>query len=406
MSIDVNAIRKEFPLINDDVAYLDNAATTQKPECVIKAISDYYRTGNANPMRGLYKLSVAATDTYENARSKVASFINAQDPSDIVFTRNATESINLVAETYAMANLGEGDSILISIAEHHSNLLPWQRVAAAKGCKLKYIDTDESGKITVEAFKAAVTADVKFVAINQISNVLGTLNPVREFSKITHDNGAKILVDASQSVPHIKVDVTEIDCDFLVFSGHKIYAPMGIGALYGKKELLEAMPPFLRGGEMIDYVTRDSATFTEVPHKFEAGTVNVEGASGLTAALDYVSAIGIDEIAKREEYLTKIAFEKLSNVPHVKILGSSDYVDHHGILTFVIEGVHPHDIAYIMDADDVCVRAGHHCAQPLMKHLGVMSTTRASISFYNTEDEIDRFVRSVAGIRSKMGYAE
>ena len=406
MSIDVNAIRKEFPLINDDVAYLDNAATTQKPECVIKAISDYYRTGNANPMRGLYKLSVAATDTYENARSKVASFINAQDPSDIVFTRNATESINLVAETYAMANLGEGDSILISIAEHHSNLLPWQRVAAAKGCKLKYIDTDESGKITVEAFKAAVTADVKFVAINQISNVLGTLNPVREFSKITHDNGAKILVDASQSVPHIKVDVTEIDCDFLVFSGHKMYAPMGIGALYGKKELLEAMPPFLRGGEMIDYVTRDSATFTEVPHKFEAGTVNVEGASGLTAALDYVSAIGIDEIAKREEYLTKIAFEKLSNVPHVKILGSSDYVDHHGILTFVIEGVHPHDIAYIMDADDVCVRAGHHCAQPLMKHLGVMSTTRASISFYNTEDEIDRFVRSVAGIRSKMGYAE
>ncbi|MBO4603905.1 MAG: SufS family cysteine desulfurase [Clostridiales bacterium] len=406
MSIDVNAIRKEFPLINDEVAYLDNAATTQKPECVIKAISDYYRTGNANPMRGLYKLSVAATDTYENARSKVASFINAQDPSDIVFTRNATESINLVAETYAMANLGEGDSILISIAEHHSNLLPWQRVAAAKGCKLKYIDTDESGKITVEAFKAAVTADVKFVAINQISNVLGTLNPVREFSKITHDNGAKILVDASQSVPHIKVDVTEIDCDFLVFSGHKIYAPMGIGALYGKKELLEAMPPFLRGGEMIDYVTRDSATFTEVPHKFEAGTVNVEGAAGLTAALDYVSAIGIDEIAKREEYLTKIAFEKLSNVPHVKILGSSDYVDHHGILTFVIEGVHPHDIAYIMDADDVCVRAGHHCAQPLMKHLGVMSTTRASISFYNTEDEIDRFVRSVAGIRSKMGYAE
>ena len=406
MSIDVNAIRKEFPLINDDVAYLDNAATTQKPECVIKAISDYYRTGNANPMRGLYKLSVAATDTYENARSKVASFINAQDPSDIVFTRNATESINLVAETYAMANLGEGDSILISIAEHHSNLLPWQRVAAAKGCKLKYIDTDESGKIPAEAFKAAVTADVKFVAINQISNVLGTLNPVREFSKITHDNGAKILVDASQSVPHIKVDVTEIDCDFLVFSGHKIYAPMGIGALYGKKELLEAMPPFLRGGEMIDYVTRDSATFTEVPHKFEAGTVNVEGAAGLTAALDFVSAIGIDEIAKREEYLTKIAFEKLSNVPHVKILGSSDYVDHHGILTFVIEGVHPHDIAYIMDADDVCVRAGHHCAQPLMKHLGVMSTTRASISFYNTEDEIDRFVRSVAGIRSKMGYAE
>ena len=406
MSIDVNAIRKEFPLINDDVAYLDNAATTQKPECVINAISDYYRTSNANPMRGLYKLSVAATDTYENARSKVASFINAQDPSDIVFTRNATESINLVAETYAMANLGEGDSILISIAEHHSNLLPWQRVAAAKGCKLKYIDTDESGKITVEAFKAAVTADVKFVAINQISNVLGTLNPVREFSKIAHDNGAKILVDASQSVPHIKVDVAEIDCDFLVFSGHKIYAPMGIGALYGKKELLEAMPPFLRGGEMIDYVTRDSATFTEVPHKFEAGTVNVEGAAGLTAALDYVSAIGIDEIAKREEYLTKIAFEKLSNVPHVKILGSSDYVDHHGILTFVIEGVHPHDIAYIMDADDVCVRAGHHCAQPLMKHLGVMSTTRASISFYNTEDEIDRFVRSVAGIRSKMGYAE
>ena len=406
MPMDIDLIRKDFPLINDEVAYLDNAATTQKPECVINAISDYYRTSNANPMRGLYKLSVAATDAYENARSKVASFINAEDPSEIVFTRNATESINLVAETYAMANLGEGDSILISIAEHHSNLLPWQRVSAAKGCKLKYIETDENGKITVDAFKEAVTPDVKFVAVNQISNVLGTLNPVKEFSKIVHDNGAVILVDASQSVPHIKVDVSDMDCDFLVFSGHKIYAPMGIGALYGKKELLEAMPPFLRGGEMIDYVTRDSATFTEVPHKFEAGTVNVEGAAGLTAALDYVSAIGIDEIARREDYLTDLAFEKLSSLPHVKILGSKTASDHHGILTFVIEGVHPHDIAYIMDSDNVCVRAGHHCAQPLMKHLGVMSTTRASISFYNTEDEIERFVRSVAGIRSKMGYAE
>ncbi|MBP5655490.1 MAG: cysteine desulfurase [Clostridiales bacterium] len=404
--MDVNAIRKDFPLINDEVAYLDNAATTQKPECVINAIADYYRTSNANPMRGLYKLSVAATDAYENARAKVASFINAKDPSEIIFTRNATESINLVAETYAKASLKQGDTILISIAEHHSNLLPWQKICAENGCKLKYIDTDDQGKITIEAFKEAVTPDVKFISITHVSNVLGTKNPVKEFAKIAHDNGAVILVDASQSVPHIKVNVSDIDCDFLVFSGHKIYAPMGIGALYGKKELLESMPPFLRGGEMIDYVTRDSATFTEVPHKFEAGTVNVEGAAGLAATIDYVNAIGMDEIAKREDMLTDIAFRKLSEVPHVKILGSSEASDHHGILTFVIEGVHPHDIAYIMDSDNVCVRAGHHCAQPLMKHLGVMSTTRASISFYNTEDEIERFVRSVAGIRSKMGYAE
>ena len=406
MSIDVNAIRKDFPLINDEVVYLDNAATTQKPECVINAIADYYRTSNANPMRGLYKLSVAATDAYENARAKVASFINTKDPSEIIFTRNATESINLVAETYAKASLKRGDTILISIAEHHSNLLPWQKICAETGCDLKYIDTDDQGKITVEAFKEAVTPDVKFISITHVSNVLGTKNPVKEFAKIAHDNGAVILVDASQSVPHVPVDAADIGCDFLAFSGHKIYAPMGIGALYGKKELLESMPPFLRGGEMIDYVNRDSATFTEVPHKFEAGTVNVEGAAGLAAAIDYVNAIGMDEIAKREDMLTDIAFRKLSEVPHVKILGSSVASDHHGILTFVIEGVHPHDIAYIMDSDNVCVRAGHHCAQPLMKHLGVMSTTRASISFYNTEDEIERFVRSVAGIRSKMGYAE
>lgn len=406
MSFDIARIRSEFPLINDEVAYLDNAATTQKPECVIEAVADYYRKYNANPMRGLYKLSVAATDAYENARAKVADFIGAPDSSNIIFTRNATESINLVAETYAAANLGPGDTVLISIAEHHSNLLPWQKVCKDKGCSLKYIDTDEQGKISVEAFREAMTPDVKFVSITHVSNVLGTCNPVKEFARIAHDNGAVILVDASQSVPHIKVDVADIDCDFLAFSGHKIYAPMGIGALYGRKELLESMPPFLRGGEMIDYVTRESATFTEVPHKFEAGTVNVEGAAGLAAAIDYVSAIGMDVIVAREDMLTELAFRKLSEVPHVKILGSSSAIDHHGILTFVIEGVHPHDIAYIMDSDDVCVRAGHHCAQPLMKHLGVMSTTRASISFYNTEDEIERFVRSVAGIRSKMGYAE
>ena len=235
MSIDVNAIRKDFPLINDEVAYLDNAATTQKPECVINAIADYYRTSNANPMRGLYKLSVAATDAYENARAKVASFINAKDPSEIIFTRNATESINLVAETYAKASLKQGDTILISIAEHHSNLLPWQKICAENGCKLKYIDTDDQGKITIEAFKEAVTPDVKFISITHVSNVLGTKNPVKEFAKIAHDNGAVILVDASQSVPHIKVNVSDIDCDFLVFSGHKIYAPKGIGALNGKK---------------------------------------------------------------------------------------------------------------------------------------------------------------------------
>jgi len=406
MAIDTKSIRSLFPLIKDETAYLDNAATTQKPQCVIDAVKAYYEESNANPMRGLYELSIKATDCYEGARQAVANFINASAAEQIVFTRNATESINLVAFSYGMNFIKPGDSILISIAEHHSNLLPWQRVCKTTGATLKYIECDDEGKITTDAFKAAVTPDVKLVAITHVSNVLGTENNIKDFSEIAHANGAKILCDASQSIPHIKVDVSDLDVDFLAFSGHKIYAPMGIGALYAKKELLEEMPPFLMGGEMIDYVTRDSATFAEVPHKFEAGTVNCSGAAGLTAALKFVTELGIDEIAKREEELTVYAFDRLSQIPHVKIFGSPEAHDHHGILTFAIEGVHPHDVAYILDSDKICVRAGHHCAQPLMKHLGVMSTTRASLSFYNTEDEIDRFAASVSDIRRKMGYAE
>ncbi|MCR4598970.1 MAG: SufS family cysteine desulfurase [Acetatifactor sp.] len=405
--MDVREIRKDFPLFQNypDIAYLDNAATTQRAESVLLAEKKFYEKANANPLRGLYELSQKATDAYEDARESVRKFIGANNTGEIVFTRNSTESLNLIAYSYGTF-LQEGDEIVISVLEHHSNLIPWQQLAKKKGLKLKWIEIDENGAITEEAFRKTLSEKTKLVSLTLISNVLGTLNDVKRFAQIAHEIGAVFVCDGAQGVPHIPVNVSDLDVDFLVFSGHKMLGPMGIGVLYGKKELLEKMPPFLYGGEMIEYVGKEDATWAELPHKFEAGTVNGAGAAGLAAAIKYYEKIGFENIVKREEELGELAFRTLSEIPHMTILGAKDAASHHGIFSFMVDGVHPHDIAEILSADGVCVRAGHHCAQVLMKELQVNSAARVSIAFYNTEEEIKRLGESLRSVRRRMGHAE
>ncbi len=400
--------KADFPVFETypDLAYLDNSATTQKPRSVLEAVSRYYREENANPLRGLYELAVKATDAYENARIAVRDFIGAASEREIIFTRNASESLNLIAYSYGRTNIREGDEILVTISEHHSNFLPWQILAKEKSARLKFLKCSESGEYTPEALKKALSPRTKIFAIAQISNVFGRLNPIKEFAEICHKNGTLIVCDGAQSVPHIPVNVRELDVDFLAFSGHKMLAPMGIGVLYGREELLEKMPPFLYGGEMIEYVTLCGATFAELPHKFEAGTVNAGGAVGLHAATDYIGALGFDEIERRENALTVKLFGEMRNIPHVHIIGSDDPADHHGIVTFTIDDVHPHDVAAIFDEAGIAVRAGHHCAQPLHKYLNLQSTVRASVAFYNDERDIERFTDCLKTIRKRMGYNE
>lgn len=399
--------KKDFPLLyGSDIAYLDNAATAQRPEAVLKAVEGFYTKKNANPLRGLYELGIEATEAYEAARERVRKFINAKSTREVVFTRNSTESLNLIAYSYGLTNLKEGDEILISIDNHHSNILPWQMVSSRTGAKLVYLECQPDGSYIDEDIERLITGKTKIAAIPQISNVLGRRNPVEKIIKLVHEKNGVAVIDAAQSAPHIPVDVQALDADFLVFSGHKLMSPMGIGVLYGKEALLDAMPPFLTGGEMIDSVSRESAVFAELPHKFEAGTVNGGGAIGLQAAIDYLTNVGFDEIEKRELLLTKRAMTAMREIPGVHIQGSERYEEHNGIISFTVDGVHPHDIASILDADHVNVRAGHHCAQPLLKHLGVFATARASIAFYNTNEDIDRFTESLRGIRRKMGYGE
>ena len=399
--------RSDFPLIvNSSIAYLDNAATAQRPQCVIDAESDFYLRHNANPMRGLYELSIEATDIYENARETVRKFIGAASTEEVVFTRNTTESLNLVAYSYGLTHVKAGDEVLVSIMEHHSDLLPWQMVCRQTGAKLRFIDCEPDGSVDLNKVDELITDKTKIVAMTQVSNVLGRRYPVREVAKLAHAKGAVMVVDGAQSTPHMPVNVQELGADFFAFSGHKVFGPMGIGVLYGRRDLLDAMPPFLSGGEMIESVTRESAVYAELPHKFEAGTVNAAGAAGLKAALDYVSSIGFDELMRREHVLTERAFNAVRNIPHVQVLGSDKAEEHTGIVTFVVDGVHPHDISEILSSDGIAVRAGHHCAQPLLKHLGHLSTTRASLAFYNTEDEVDRFVASLSTIRERMGYGK
>ena len=399
--------RNDFPLLmQNKIIYIDNAATSQRPQCVIDAEGDFYKNYNANPLRGLYSLSVEATEVYENAREAVRKFIGAEKSNEIIFTRNTTESLNLVAYSYGLSNVKKGDEIVVSIMEHHSDLLPWQMVAETCGAELKFIECAKDGSIDLEKLKELITSRTKIVAMTQVSNVLGREYPVKEIAKLAHEKGAVMVVDGAQSTPHMRVDVTDLDADFFAFSGHKLLAPMGIGVLYGKEELLEKMPPFLSGGEMIDSVTRTSAVYAELPHKFEAGTVNAAGAAGLKAAIDYIEKVGFDYIGEREIALTSRAIEKMKKIPHVNIIGSENADEHTGIVTFTIDNVHPHDISEILAADGIAVRAGHHCAQPLLTHLGLNSTARASFAFYNTEDEVDKFTDSVATIRERMGYGE
>ena len=399
--------RADFPLLDSsDVIYMDNAATSQRPQAVLDAMNEFYKHHNANPLRGVYKLSVDATQDYENARAKVAKFIGAAGSEEIVFTRNATESLNLVAYSYGLNNIKAGDEIVVSILEHHSNMLPWQMVAKATGAKLVFLDCEEDGEITKAEIDSKINENTKIVACTQISNVLGIPTPIEYIIEKAHSVGAIAVVDGAQSIPHKRIDVRALDADFFAFSGHKLCGPMGIGVLYGKKELLDAMPPFLSGGEMIEYVTRDSATYAELPHKFEAGTVNAEGAVGLAAAIDYIEGVGYDKIEAIEKELSAYAIETLSKNKYVRILGSKDPKKHSGIINFILEGVHPHDVSTILDSKGIAVRAGHHCAQPLLQHLKINSTTRASLSFYNTKEEIDALSEALSDIRKEMGYDE
>ena len=389
------------------IVYLDNGATTQKPEAVIKAVADYCTYCNANPHRGAYELSVKATDIYETARVRTQQFIGAARPEEIVFTKNATEALNLVAYSYGRANIREGDEIVITVSEHHSNIVPWQFVAKARGATLKYIYLSEDGNLSAEDIAAQITAKTKIVAVTHVSNVLGLVNDVRTIADRAHAVGAVIVVDGSQSVPHIAVDVQTMDADFFAFSGHKMLSPMGIGVLYGKHDILDAMPPFLFGGDMIDYVGEQETTYAELPAKFEAGTQNVSGASGLIAAIDYLEKVGFDRIERIERDLISYALPKLRELPFVELYGCDSTRDNKtGIITFNVKDIHPHDVASILDSYGVAIRAGHHCAQPLMRYLGQNATCRVSFYLYNTHEDIDRFIEALKKVRGVLGYGD
>ncbi len=401
----IESRRADFPLLmHDPVKYLDNAATAQRPACVIEAVKAFYEQANANPLRGFYPLSLEATEKYEQARKTVQRFIHAPSECCIIFTRNTTESLNLVAYSYALHHLHAGDEIAVSIMEHHSNMLPWQMAAQQTGATLRYMDCLPDGTLEDSELQEKINEKTKLVAIGHVSNVLGCVNPVKKIIDMAHAVGAVAVVDAAQSAPHMPIDVQALDADFLAFSGHKLMGPMGIGVLYGREELLDAMPPFLTGGEMIESVTREGAVFAELPHKFEAGTVNAAGAVGLAEAIRYIESIGFDAMQKQEAALVRRTMDALAAVPHVHVLGSADPENHTGIVSFTIDGVHPHDVSEILAADGIAVRAGHHCAQPLIMHLGLPATTRASYMFYNTTEEADALVASVASIRRRMGY--
>lgn len=388
-------IKKDFPILKNNIAYLDSAATTQKPESVLRAIQKFYEENNANPHRGAYKLSINATRVYDEAREKVAHFINAENSNQIVFTRNATEALNLIAYSYGLNKIKKDDEILLSIMEHHSNLVPWQYVAKKTGAKLNYMYTNDEGKLTDEEIENKIKKGVKIVGITHVSNVLGTVNDVEKIIKKAHEIGAIVVLDASQSVPHMKVDVQKLNADFLVFSGHKMLSPLGIGVLYGKKELLEDMTPFLYGGDMIEYVYEQDTTFAEVPTKFEAGTQNVEGAVGLSAAIDYLNNIGMDKVESIEEELMKYAISELSKLDFITIYGPKDIKSKASVISFNVNGIHPHDVASVLDSCDVCIRSGNHCAQPLLRYMGIDSTCRASFYIYNTKEDVDKLIEAL-----------
>ena len=392
----MNNIKKDFPLLeNENITYLDSGATTQKPIQVIKAVEEFYQKYNANPHRGAYSLSIEATEQYENTRTKIAKFINARHREEIIFSKNATESLNLIAYSYGMDNLKKDDEVVISIMEHHSNLVPWQKVTKKTGSKLNYMYINDEFELTDEEIENKITDKTKIVGITHVSNVLGTINNVKKIIKYAHKKGAIVIVDASQSIPHMKIDVQDLDADFLVFSGHKMCAPLGIGVLYGKKEILNKMSPFLMGGDMIEYVYEQDTTFAPLPNKFEAGTQNVEGVIGLGSAIDYIENLGYDKIQKIEKEILSYAREELSKLDFLDLYITPNENNHSSVISFNIKGIHPHDVASILDSEGVCVRSGNHCAQPLMRFLGIDSTCRASFYIYNTKEDVDKLVSAL-----------
>ena len=408
--MNVQEIRKDFPILEETVnghplVYLDSAATSQKPRQVIEVLQKYYEHDNSNVHRGVHTLGSRATEAYELAREKVARFIHAKSAEQVVFTRGTTESLNMVAYGYARQQLKEGDEIVLTPSEHHSNLIPWQQVARTTGAVLKYIPLQPDGTLAMEDVKAAITPATKLVAMAHVSNVLGTIHPVREIAALAHEVGAIMVVDGAQSVPHMPVDVQDLGCDFLAFSGHKMCGPTGVGVLYGKRELLDVMEPTYFGGEMIDIVELHSATWKDTPYKFEGGTPIIAGAIGLGAAVDYLSSIGMEEIRSHDQKLVAYALERLSDMPGLSIYGPKSGVNRGGLVTFNLDGVHPHDVSTVLDAEGIAIRAGHHCAQPLMRWLNVGSTARASFYLYNTESDIDALFHGLQSAKEFFQHA-
>ena len=395
---DVDKIRADFPVLaqminGKPLVYLDNAATSQKPQSVIDSLVNYYSTENANVHRGVHTLSQRATDDYEEARAKIRRFINAEKDEEIIFVRGTTEGINLISQTFGRSCISEGDEIIISSMEHHSNIVPWQILCQEKGAKLRVVPVNDIGELLLDEYERLFTANTKLVSIVHQSNALGTINPAKEIVEIAHGHGVPVLLDGAQAIAHLGVDVRDLGCDFYAFSGHKLYGPTGIGVLYGKGSLLEEMPPYQAGGEMIRSVTFEETLYNTLPNKFEAGTPNIAGAIGLGAAIDYIGTIGMDEILVYESELLQYGTDRLSGIEGLKIIGTADKKG--SVISFIMEGVHPHDIGTILDAEGIAIRTGHHCAQPLMDRFGVPATARASLAFYNTKEEIDVLVRGI-----------
>jgi cysteine desulfurase/selenocysteine lyase len=400
--LDINAIREDFPILHQQVngyplVYLDNAASSQKPVQVIDAVADYYRKDNANVHRGVHRLSQRATDAYEGSRSKVRGFLNAKSDKEIIFVRGATEAINLIAQSFVRPKLHAGDEILISHMEHHANIVPWQMLCEQTGASLKIIPMTTVGELDLSTIDELLNARTKILAVGHVSNALGTINPIKELIKKAHAKDIPVLIDGAQAVPHMVVDVQDLDCDFYVFSGHKMFAPTGIGALYGKQDLLEVMPPWQGGGDMILSVSFEHTQYNELPYKFEAGTPNIAGAIGMGAAIDYMQGLGIANLAQHEHELLVVATEKVTAMDGVKIVGTAK--DKASVLSFMIEGVHPHDVGTIFDQQGVAIRTGHHCAQPVMQFFGIPATARASFAFYNTMKEVDALINGIKKVQ-------
>ena len=404
--LDVARIREDFPILKTMVngkplVYLDNAATSQKPQTVLDTLNRYYTEENSNIHRGVHYLSQAATKDYEDARAKVRRFLNAPDDKQIIFVRGATEGINLVAGSYGRQNIGAGDEVIITAMEHHSNIVPWQILCQEKGASLKVIPINDDGELLMDEYEKLLSPRTKLVSVVHISNSLGTINPMEQIIEMAHARGVPVLVDGAQSAPHMPIDVQKLDCDFFVFSGHKVYGPTGIGVVYGKMDLLEAMPPYQGGGDMIKSVSFEKTLYNDLPYKFEAGTPNIAGVIGLGAAIDYVTGLGMDITRAHEDSLLEYGTERLSNVSRVRLIGTA--ANKASILSFVMDGVHPHDIGTILDSEGIAIRAGHHCTQPLMERFGIPATARASLAFYNTEEEIDLLVRGIDKVIEVFG---